>query len=158
MRVANSDAQYATTSRTTRLSPKDSQVALPAEKKTRSGSSAIAALGAMLATDWARTSGKERTLACKLMPESTVRSVWAVAMHPFLLFMAFIVDVDFCLVMVAVAAGLRVVKRRVADEEAGREQLEADRVDRHDRPVLGAGDVVGAEGEPEHHVGVGEAA
>ena len=51
MRVANSEAQYATTSRMRTLSAKDSQVALPAEKKTSSGSSAIAALGAMLATD-----------------------------------------------------------------------------------------------------------
>ena len=33
------------------LRPKDSQVAFPAEKKTSSGSSAMAALGAMLATD-----------------------------------------------------------------------------------------------------------
>ena len=59
-------------------------------------------------------------------------------------------------VVTLVAAGLGVVERGVADEEAGREQLEADRVDRHDRPVLGTGHVVGAEGEPEHHVGVGE--
>ena len=66
------------------LIPNDSQAPLPALRKTNSGSSAIAALGAMLATDWARTSGKERTLAFSVMPELTASSVWAVAMHPFL--------------------------------------------------------------------------
>jgi hypothetical protein len=43
-------------------SANDSQSALPAEAKTNRGSRAIAALGAMLATDWARTSGVDSTL------------------------------------------------------------------------------------------------
>ena len=66
------------------LMPNDSQAPLPASRKTKSGSSAIAALGAMLATDWASTSGVERTRFWSVMPESTARSVWAVAMHLFL--------------------------------------------------------------------------
>ena len=49
--MANCAAQYATINRTTMLIPNDSQAPLPALKKTKSGSSAIAALGAMLATD-----------------------------------------------------------------------------------------------------------
>ena len=44
----------------------------------------MAALGAMLATDWASTSGVERTRCWRVMPESTARSVWAVTMHSFL--------------------------------------------------------------------------
>src|SRR5260370_21571303 len=40
----------------------DSHSALPAEANTNSGSRAIAALGARLATDWARTSGVDSTL------------------------------------------------------------------------------------------------
>ena len=51
------------------LMPNDSQAPLPALKKTKSGSSAIAALGAMLATDWASTSGVERTRFCRVMPD-----------------------------------------------------------------------------------------
>jgi hypothetical protein len=41
----------------------------------------------MLATDWASTSGVERTRFCKVMPDSTAMSVWAVAIPSFLLFM-----------------------------------------------------------------------
>src|ERR1700722_13993562 len=58
-------------------------------------------------------------------------------------------------VAAVVAAGLGVVEGRVADEEAGREQPEADRVDRHDRPVLRGANGVGAEGKPETQLGAG---
>ena len=82
--MANWAAQYATISSTTMLMPNDSQVPLPAERKTRNGSSAIAALGAMLATDWASTSGVERTRFCRVMPLSTAISLETVAIRPFL--------------------------------------------------------------------------
>src|ERR1700733_12025007 len=59
--------------------------------------------------------------------------------------------------MTVVATGPGVVEGRVADEEAGREQPEADRVDRHDRPVLRGGDGGGGEGGPGRPAGGGQA-
>ena len=48
----------------------------------------------------------------------------------------------------------RHVQGGIAVEEPERLEPERDGVDRHDRPVLRAGDVVDAEHVPEHHVGV----
>ena len=67
--------------------------------------------------------------------------------------------------VVAVATGRRAggatvprlrrhVERRVPVEETERLEPERDRVHRHDRPVLGPGDVMQAEDVPEHDIGV----
>src|SRR5690242_15930469 len=46
------------------------------------------------------------------------------------------------------------VERGIAVEEPGRLKRESGPVGRHDRPVLGPGDVVSAQGVPQHDVGV----
>src|ERR1700733_13684655 len=50
--------------------------------------------------------------------------------------------------------GGRHVECGVPVEEAERDQAEAGRLDRHDRPVLGPGDVGDPEGVPDHNIGV----
>ena len=50
----------------------------------------------------------------------------------------------------------RDVQRRILVEEAERLEPEGDRVCRHDRPVLGPGDVVDAEDVPQHDIGVSQ--
>src|ERR1700683_181438 len=58
-------------------------------------------------------------------------------------------------VMTVVRRG-RHVERGGAGEEAVRDQREPGVLDRHDRPVLGPGDVRDAEGVPQHDVGIDE--
>src|SRR5262249_18293606 len=64
-------------SRASRAIVKDTHVPFPAPANTSSGSSAIAALGAMLATDWASTSGRD-SLPCLRSGEPLVPAVSAV--------------------------------------------------------------------------------
>src|SRR5262249_61504188 len=56
---------------------KDTHVPFPAPANTSNGSSAIAALGAILATDWASTSGRD-SLPCLRSGEALVSAVSAV--------------------------------------------------------------------------------
>src|SRR4051794_7011952 len=62
--------------------------------------------------------------------------------------------IAWSLAVVAMAGRGRDVQRRIAVEEARRLEPKRDGVDRHDRPLLRARDVVDAEDVPEHHVGV----
>src|SRR5438105_13803746 len=58
-----------------------------------------------------------------------------------------------CVPAVRAGVGGRYVEGRVAVEEPGRLKVEADALDGHHRPVLRPGQVVGAEGVPNHDVG-----
>src|SRR6201995_2005368 len=96
---------------TTRPRPNESHRALPAEKKTNSGSSAIAALGARLATDWASTSGVDRTRALSAILVPVSGPVVAAMQLPYLL-------------AALVAVGRRrVVEARVARDEPPRTEV-----------------------------------
>src|SRR5499427_7445139 len=145
-------------------------VPLPAFRNTSSGRSAMAALGAALATDCASTSGSVSVLrlsvfspaipvpgACDAPAAGSSDSPGFVVSATCLPTPPFSPGVLMPAVGGAVrmaVLGHRYVQGRVAVEEPDRLQVEADVMGRHDGPVLRPHDVVGAEHVPDDQVRV----